>query len=117
MLYLSLYLGGQPRQGSGGSRGIFNSAWASAEGSRNLGGRRSGRHNDGVDGGSRGMRRRGGGGGGGDNVVVSFRVPENEHLNDRGTFFFYFSSFYLEYLVRKEGGDKLLTVNYFFYIS
>ncbi|VUZ54623.1 unnamed protein product [Hymenolepis diminuta] len=77
------YNGGQPRQGSVGSRGIFNSAWVSVEGSRNLGGRRSGKHNDGVDGGSRGMRRRGGGGGGGDNVVVSFRVPENEHQNDR----------------------------------
>nr|CDS25691.1 expressed protein [Hymenolepis microstoma] len=68
---------------SGGSRGMFNSAFVSADWNRNLGARRSGRYNDGADGGSRGMRRRGGGGGGGDNGFISYRVSENDYQNDR----------------------------------
>lgn len=69
---------------NGGSRGMFNSAFVSADWNRNLGGRRSGRYNDGADGGSRGMRRRGGGGGGGgDNGFISYRVSEIDYQSDR----------------------------------
>ncbi|VDO04372.1 unnamed protein product [Rodentolepis nana] len=67
---------------NGGSRGMFNSAFVSSDWNRNLGGRRSGRYNDGADGGSRGMRRRGGGVGG-DNGFIPFRVSESDYQNDR----------------------------------